>query len=245
MIYRVFVAATLVSAAVPSAAAKFTMQMKPSAQQTARMQDGIAAVDSSTAASSVRLIQPDAELKKRGVIQLLLMNQVDKPFNFGVENVSARLANGTPIAIIPYDQLAREEKGRRTWRRIAAGLASMNSGQYTARADYSGSSFGTIGTTPYSGFSSGSATVSGHDPVAAAVENRQIFNNLAAKNAAGLEALQENIRTTTVDPQQLFGGALTFELPKSVHQGKGDVPASFIVTIEGEQHKFDVLLKRR
>jgi hypothetical protein len=244
MIYRVLVATALVTASVPCAAAKFTMQLNPSAQQTARMQDGIAAVDDSTAGSSVRLIQPDTELKKRGVLQLLLMNQSDKPFNFGVENITATLADGTPIAIIPYAQLAREERGRQTWRAIAAGLSSMNSGQYTATANYSGSSFGSIGTTPYSGFNSGTVTVSGHDPAAAAIENRQIFNNLAARNAAGREALQQNIRTTTIDPEQMFGGAVTFELPKSIHQGNGDVPASFVVTINGEQHKFDVLLKR-
>jgi hypothetical protein len=43
----------------------------------------------------------------------------------------------------------------------------------------------------------------------------------------------------------MFGGAITFELPKAAQQAKADVPVSFIVTINGEAHKFDALLKRR
>lgn len=228
----------------PASAAKFIMYLQPTTQQTSRMQNGIAAVDDSTAGSSVRLIQPDGELKKRGTLQILLMNQSDTPLNFGSENVTGSLADGAPILIIPYERLAREERSRERWRAFGAALASMNSGHYSATANYNGSTFGTIGTTSYSGYNSGTARVSGYDATAAAIENRRIFDNVAAANAASRESLQANIRTTTVDPQQMFGGAITFELPKSVHQSKGDIPATFVVTINGEQHKFQVLLRR-
>jgi hypothetical protein len=43
----------------------------------------------------------------------------------------------------------------------------------------------------------------------------------------------------------MFGGTVMFELPKSVHKMGGDVPMSFIVTINGEEHRFDAMLKRR
>jgi hypothetical protein len=241
---KVVCAAFALALASPAFAAKFTMYLQASAEQSARMQNGIAAVDDSTAGSSVRLIQPEADLKKRGTIQILLMNQGEKPFNFGSENVTGQLADGTPIAIVPYEQLAREERSRERWRAFGAALASMNSGRYTATGNYSGSSFGTIGSTSYSGFSSGTATVSGYDATAAAIQNKRIFDNVAAANAVSREALHANIRTTTVDPQQMFGGAVTFELPKSVHQSSGYVPAKFVVTINGEQHTFSVLLRR-
>jgi hypothetical protein len=228
----------------PASAAKFSMSLQPSVQQSSRMQNGIAAVDDSTSGSSVRLIQPEGDLKKRGTLRVLLMNQSAKAFDFGSENVSGHLADGTPIAIIPYEQLAREERSRERWRAFGAALASMNSGRYSATANYNGSSFGSIGSTSYSGFSSGTATVSGYDPTAAAIENRRIFDNVASANAVSREALQANIRTTTVDPQQTFGGSVTFELPKSVQQAASDVPATFVVTISGEQHIFNVLLRR-
>lgn len=217
----------------------------PSAQQTSRMQNGIAAVDDTMPKSSVRIVQPDDDMKKRSSIQILVMNQEDKPFNFGPENVTAMLADGTPVAIITYDQLMHEEKRRETWRAIAAGLAAMNSGHSYGTANYSGSTFGSFGSTPYSSFSSGTATVSTYDPGAAAVQNRIIFDRMASTNAASREALKANIRTTTVDPQQMFGGTVMFELPKTARASKVDVPITFVVTIDSEQHKFDALLKRR
>jgi hypothetical protein len=53
------------------------------------------------------------------------------------------------------------------------------------------------------------------------------------------------MRTTTVDPQQIFGGSVMFELPKTARASKTDVPMTFVVTVNGEQHSFDVVLKRR
>jgi hypothetical protein len=209
------------------------------------MQNGIAAVDDVMARSSVRVVQPDDDMKKRSSIQVLVMNQGDKPFNFGPENVTATLSDGTPVAIITYAQLLHEEKKRETWRAIGAALSAMNSGHSYGTASYSGSTFGSVGTTPFSSYSSGTATVSTYDSGAAAVQNQIIFDRLAATNAASREALQANIRTTTVDPQQMFGGTVMFELPKEARASKTDVPITFVITIDGEQHKFEALLRRR
>jgi hypothetical protein len=68
---------------------------------------------------------------------------------------------------------------------------------------------------------------------------------MAEQNAASMEALKAYMRTTTVDPQQMFGGSVTFELPKEARDSKTDVPVTFVVTINGEEHRFDTLLKRR
>jgi hypothetical protein len=68
----------LLMCAAPVSAAKFTMQLNASAGQTSRMQSGVTAIDDSSAGSSVRLIQAEGDLKKRGQIQLLVMNQGDR-----------------------------------------------------------------------------------------------------------------------------------------------------------------------
>lgn len=60
-----------------------------------------------------------------------------------------------------------------------------------------------------------------------------------------MRALKAFMRTTTVDSQQMFGGSVTFELPKAVHNQKGDVPMTFVITISGEEHMFNATLKRR
>jgi hypothetical protein len=242
---RLVYAAALLALATPASATRFGFQLIPSPQQASRMQNGIAAVDDSMPSSTVRIVQPDDDLKKRSSLQILVMNEGDRPFNFGPENVTATLADGTPVAIITYDQLLHEEKKRETWRAIAAGLAAMNSGQSYGTANYSGSTFGSVGGTPFTSYSSGTATVSTYDAGAAAVQNQIIFDRLASTNAASREALQANIRTTTVDPQQMFGGTVMFELPKAARSSKTDVPITFLVTINGEQHKFAALLRRR
>jgi hypothetical protein len=223
------------------------------------MESGVAAVDDSTARSSVRLIQAEGDLKKRGEIGVLVMNQGDKPFTFGPENITAKLADGTPVPIITYDQLVKEEKRRQTWAAIAAGLAAAgnsmsaaNSGYYSGTATYSGSTFGTFGSTPYNASTFGTATVSGYDygraqlaQSVANAENQATFARMAEQNAANMKALKAYMRTTTVDPQQMFGGSVTFELPKAARGSKNDVPMTFVVTINGEGHKFEAVLKRR
>ena len=245
--------------AAPAFAAKFTMQLQPRTEQISRMQAGVAAVDSSTANSSVRLIQAEGDLKKRGSIQVLVMNQGMAPFTFGPENITAVMSDGTPVAIITYEQLVREEKKRQTWAAIAAGLsafsnsmAASNSGYYSGTTTYRGSTYGTFGTTPYNSSTFGSATMSGYDygraqaaQSIANAQNQANFARMAENNASRMNALKAYMRTTTVDPQQMFGGSVTIELPKSVHKMKGDVPMTFVVSIAGEEHKFDVLLKRR
>lgn len=252
-------AVVLLAIASPATAAKFTMQLIAAPEQQSRMQDGIAAVDNSSAGSSVRLIQAEGDLKKRGSVAVLVMNQTDKPFNFSPENVTATLADGTPVEIITYERLVREEKKRQTWAAVAAGLAAAgnsmnaaNSGYYSGTATYSGSTFGTFGRTPYNSYSSGTASISGYNSgqaqlaqSAANAQNQANFARMAEQNASSMQALKAYMRTTTVDPEQMFGGTVMFELPKTVHKGTGDVPMHFSVTINGEAHKFNAVLKRR
>lgn len=252
-------ACALVLCSAPATAAKFAMQLNPSPQQIARMQSGVAAVDDSTAGSSVRLIQAEGDLKKRGSIQVLVMNQGNQPFNFGPENVTAKLADGTPVAIITYEQLVKEEKRRETWRAIAVGLAAAgnsmsaaNSGYYSGYGTYSGSTYGTFGSTPFNSTTSGTVMVSGYNYGAAQAaqananaQNQANFARMTEQNAANMDALKAYMRTTTVDPQQMFGGSVTFELPKAAFQIQGDVAMTFVVTINGEEHKFGALLRRR
>jgi hypothetical protein len=255
----VFAAVVAVVVTSPAAAAKFTMQLNAAAGQTSRMQSGVAAVDDSTSSSSVRVIQAEGDISKRGAIQVLVMNQGSTGFTFGPENITATMADGTTVPIITYEQLVREEKRRETWAAIAAGLSAAgrsmsaaNSGYYSGTATYSSNTFGTFGSTPYSGTTFGTATISGYNAgtaqaaqSAANIENQQMFAQMAENNASRMGALKAYMRTTTVDPQQMFGGTVQFELPKQARSSKEDVPITFVVTINGEQHRFDAVFKRR
>lgn len=258
--WRVAVGAALIALGSSSAlAAKFTMQLNAGPQQISRMESGVAALDDSSAGSSVRLVQSEGDLKKRGSIELLVMNHGQAPFTFGPENVSATLADGTPVPIVTYEQLVHEEKRREMWAAIAAGLAAAgnsmsaaSSGYYSGTGTYSGSTFGTFGSTHYSAMSTGTVMVSGYDygraqaaQSLANAENQATFDRMAQQNAANMKSLKAYMRTTTVDPQQMFGGTVMFDLPKAARGSRTDVRVTFVVTINGEQHKFDAVLKRR
>jgi hypothetical protein len=257
---RVFLGAVaIVLCSTSVAAAKFSMQLNAAAQQTARMESGVAAVDDTTPGSSVRFVQTEGDVKKRASVGVIVMNHGEKPFNFGPENVTAKLADGTPVAIITYEQLVKEEKRRQMWAAIAAGLAAAgnsmsaaSSGYYSGYGTYSGSTFGTFGSTPYSAMTTGTVSVSGYDygraqaaQSMANAQNQATFARMAEQNAANMKSLKSYMRTTTVDPQQILGGSIMFELPKAARDSKSDVPMAFTVTVNGEEHRFDVLLKRR
>lgn len=242
----------------PAAASKFEMQLNAGANQTVRMEGGAAAVDDTMPGSSVRLVQPEDVFKKRGSIGVVVMNQTDKPFNFGPENIKAMLSDGTPLAIITYEQLVREEKRRQMWAAIGAGLAAAgnsmsaaNAGYYSGYGSYSGSTYGSFGATPFNSVSSGTVTVSGYDygraqaaQSIANAQNQETFARMADQNAADMKALKAYMRTTTVDPRQMFGGSVNFELPKAALESKADVPVTFVVTVNGEDHKFAALVRR-
>jgi hypothetical protein len=252
-------ASLLALASSQAIASKFSMQLNASAQQTARMESGVVAVDDTTGGSSVRLVQSEDDLKKRGSVGVVVMNQSDKPFNFGPENVTAKLSDGTPVAIITYEQLAKEEKRREMWAAIGAGLAAAgntmsasNSGYYSGYGTYHGSTYGSFGSTPFNASSSGTVMVSGYDyeraqaaQSAANAQNQATFARIAEQNAANLKSLKAYMRTTTVDPQQMFGGTVLFELPKAARDSKADMPVTFVVIVNGEEHKFDAVLRRQ
>ena len=245
--------------ATPATAAKFRMVLSAGPNQTQRMESGVAAVDSNATESSIRLIQFDGTLKKRASLQLIVMNQSTTPFNFGPENVTATIGDGTAVAIIGYDQLLKEEKRRQTWAAVAAGLAAAgnsmsaaNAGYSRGTASYSGNTWGSVGTTSYSSLNTGTVSYSGYNAGQAYAaqslanhQNQANFERMAALNSDRMEALKQNLRTTTVDPGQVFGGSVMFELPKAARSSKESVPVTFSVRTGGESHTFNVILQRQ
>jgi hypothetical protein len=243
----------------PAIAAKFDMNLQASPEQTFRLLHGVRALDSASPHSTVRLIQAEGPIKKRSTVQVLVMNHGEKPFDFGAESVSARLADGTSVPIITYERLMKEEKKHQMWAAIATGLGAAgnsmnaaNAGYVSGSATYSGSTYGTFGSTPYSAHTSGTAYVTAYDPARAQVaqsianqENQANFERLADRHAANIQALGGMLRTTTVDPGQMFGGSVMFELPTSVRRSKGPVPVTFFVNVGGEEHRFEAVLQPR
>lgn len=222
--------------------------------QVERYFAGREAIDSNLERSTVRLLEPQEVIKKRGAIQVIVMNAGSALFNFGPENVSARTLDGATVEIVPYEQLLKEEKNRQMWAAIATGLAAAGNSMNASQAGYQ-SGFGTYNSRTYGTYgsysTSGTMTYSGYDAGAAQaaqsvanLENQRNFDRLAQNNAAGMAALDANIRTTSVDPGQSVGGQIIFELPKEVRKSKEPIDVEFTVDVGGEVHKFVTRLDR-
>jgi hypothetical protein len=122
---RAFVLPLALLISQPAIAAKMYVGVTPNGKQVERYEGGVRAIASSMDKSSIRFVPSELPVKKRGEIQLVIMNHDMAAFNFGPENVRAHLADGTVVPIITYEQLRREEKKRQTWAAIAAGLGAV------------------------------------------------------------------------------------------------------------------------
>ena len=210
------------------------------------MVDGIPGLDSPGKSGGIRIISDGEPIKKRGMVQLLFLNESDQAFDVGAESVSATLDDGTAVTIISPAQLAKEERSRQTWRAIGAGLAAVSAGMNAANAGYShgtvsarsftSGTYGSSSTTAFGTYSSYNAGQAANAQALANLQNQQTFDRLAVANANGKEALRAFLRTTTVDPGDAKGGLITIELPKSVRKSKVPVNVTFNVKTGTETH---------
>lgn len=178
---------------------------------------------------------------------MIFFNRSNAPFNVGSEDVSAFLADGTSVRIISAEQLAKEEKRRQTWAAIATGLSAASNNINASNAgwdrgtvrynSYTSGSFGSATTTGFGSYSSYNAGQAAVAQSLANIQNQQMFERLAANNAAGKEALRSYLRTTTIDPGDVKGGLVTIELPPAVRKSKIPVEVTFSVQAGSERHE--------
>lgn len=236
--FKMAVVAFAVTTTTQCYAANYKLDFTATGEQRSRMDSGLEAVESNLEKSSVKVVEIDERVGKRGFVRLFVYNASDKPFNFGPENVRAELTDGTSVAIVGYDKLLKEEKNRQMWAAIATGLSAASNSLAAANA---GTTYGYVGRTPVSIYSPTSAYVA---QSLANRENDARFATLAANGAASMEALSVNIRTTTVDPGSSFGGGVVFELPKQARSQKTDVPIRFIMMLGSDEHILQGVIKR-
>ena len=247
--------------AVPAAtanAAEYVLDVAAKPEQTSRFEDGREVVDDTTATTSVRLLEPRQQTPKQGGFRVYVVNNTGKQFNFGPENVTLKMADGTAVAMLTYQDLLKQEKRREAWQAIAAGFAAAGRNMQASQAGYnygsasfSGNTYGTYGTTPYTANTYGTATYSGYNAGAAFAaqsvaneQNQRDFQALALNQAAKREDLAQVMKTTTVDPGQAFGGIVQYMVPAAVRSSKTAVPVTIEVRTGDEVHKFQATLAK-
>lgn len=242
----------------PAMAAEYVLDVTATAQQTSRFEDGREAVDDAAQTSSVRILEPRQQTPKQGGFRIYVLNNSGKPFNFGPESITVKMADGKSIAMLTYQDLLKQEKRRGAWQALAVGLAAAGrnmqasqAGNTYGTATYTGNSYGTFGSTPYTANSYGTATYSGYNAGTAFAaqsvaneQNQRDFQAMHLSQAAKREDLVQVMKTTTVDHGQAFGGIVQYMIPSAVRSSKAPVPITIEVRTGDEVHTFQATLAK-
>lgn len=244
--------ATTLVVSAPAFAADYRFDLQATGEQRSQFSNGAEQIDDIGAKTIVRVIEPRDVIDKTGSIVVLVLNAGDGPFNFGPENVSLRFGDGATFAMLNYAELMRRQQNREKRQRFAMALAaagrSMSAGQagYTyGTASYSGHTNGTFGSTPYRATTFGTGTYSAYDPAKAQVatavaneQNRRAIAEMQARQNRERAMIGQIMQTTTVQPSDVFGGIVQFDIPKPAKSGNRPVPVTLEVRIGDQLHSF-------
>lgn len=235
---RVVVTAVALALSAPATAGSYRIVLAPVAGQKLVGHAGVEAVDETTAAAHVRLISPGNEVTDRGTVRVLVRNLGSTPFDFGPDDVTLRLADGTELKPTPLDKF---EKGaalvqRETRRAAAVDMAVRNS--LSTLIGQSGGGGGTIESRP-SGATLSSA------PAVSTTEHNRPAEELLLPGGKTQDALYQLLLPETVAPKEAWGGYYVFDVPKSLARLKTDQSLTVIVRTGGEEHRFAATLHRK
>jgi hypothetical protein len=239
MRYVAAAAVTLALCAAPAMAA-FRVQLRAPAESTLMGHGGLHAADSRTATSLVRVISPGSDIRKMGTVRVLVMNLGARPFVFGPDNVTLKLADGTRLPFMPYEIFDRGAKLVERESAHQKALGALSATNFAERA----SSSGTVNNGQTA--SANSTTAAG--PSGAEAANRARDGGIELGRQPGEEIRQivdSLMYRTRIAPQEAAGGYLVFELPKTLRTVKTDQPATLLVKTGAEEHRFEVLLQHR
>ena len=70
----------------------------------------------------------------------------------------------------------------------------------------------------------------------------RITANLERRRAEGQQALQQNLRPTTIEPGRDFGSIFAFELPAEALKRKAPIEAVISIQMGSELHRFKAVM---
>jgi len=101
-------AATALAIATPAFAHSYRIVLdKPANGKLLIGHAGVQAVDDRTASTLVRVVAPGNAVDQRGTVRVLVMNLGAAPFQFGPDDVSLTLGDGTQLKPVPVDTMEK------------------------------------------------------------------------------------------------------------------------------------------
>jgi hypothetical protein len=195
---------------------------------------GVEAADDRTDVALVRLVSPGNDIHERGTVRVLVMNLGTKPFDFGPDDVTLSLADGTILKPVPVDQM---EDGRELVEREMRQYAARDLQNRNNLSGLSQQANGGMAIPPTArgvNTSGRPATVTGHD---------YRTDEMLLPGMMMLDSIYQILIPLTVEPQKAWGGYYVFDFPRAAFRRKADQPLTILVRTGAEQHRFAATLK--
>jgi hypothetical protein len=229
-------AAVAAFAVTPAVAGTYRVVLAP--PQSGKLLNGyggVQAADDRTGTALVRLITPGNDVHQVGTVRVLVKNIGSRPFEFGPDDVTLTLADGTILKPVSIDRL---EKGREVVQREtqhAMALNIQNGNNLSGLADQAsgGAIARSMSRSPATPANPGSGTEA---------YDRRADDSLLP-GAKLLDSIYQLLIPLTVEPQKAWGGYYLFDMPKTVFRRKADQALTIEVRTAGEKHQFPATLR--
>lgn len=196
---------------------------------------GLEAADERTNVALVRLIAPGNDIHERGTVRVLVMNLGSQAFQFGPDDVTLSLSDGTVLKPVPVAQM---EDGREL---VEREMQHYYANDIQTRNNLSGLAQQTNGGATVHSMSPGAAAPGSAVSGVGGYDHRVDESTLPGANL--LDSIYQVLIPLEVEPQKAWGGYYLFDMPRAVFQRKVDQPLTITVRTGAEEHRFPATLK--
>lgn len=230
------IAALIASTSSPVTAGAYRIVLaSPASGKLLHGYGGLEVADDRTNVALVRLIAPGNDIHERGTVRVLVMNLGTQAFDFGPDDVTLTLADGTVLKPVPVAQM---EDGREL---VEREMQHYYTNDITNRNNLSTLQQQTNGGPTVQSMSPGAVTPGSAASGTGGHDHRVDESTLPG--ARLLDSIYQVLVPLKVEPQKAWGGYYLFDMSKAVFQRKADQPLTITIRTGAEEHRFPATLK--
>lgn len=240
---------TLFAFASSVSAGEYRLDLKPTGEQTSRLDRGQETIISQQANTTVYISEIPATTKPYAKFSILVRNRGEESFNFGPEN--GRLIyihDGSFVAFREYRQLAAGDRRNGRKKRDAAFALGASGAGFSSALTGQDQGMG-IGRTVRT---SADITYSGNNPIIQQMAINQgidlILDRLISmqqQHAKSINGLLGVAQTNTIEPGFSYGGLMMVSRPKRREKANEPYAVTIEIRIAGDVHRIEGTLQRR
>lgn len=228
-------ALSLVIASGAASATDYKLEFAAGEGKVLKGRGGLQVFDVLTDKTRMRVIAPGSRITNRGAVRVLVMNLGQPSYEFGPDQVSVELPDGTALAEVPVPVFDKGEKLVEREVRIGDVVDRTVKSRLNDYAQTQNSG-GTAATVPGGTLSRENAGDNN------AMKMDELSDNLpGAKLLGGLNGV---LRPLDVGPKEAWGGYLIFEMPRALQKAKINQPVVIVVRTGREVHRIKAILSR-